>query len=63
MIYLKSKATERIGIRVTPELKERLDKRAEEENRTLSNFIIATLTNYLDKVDEAKQLLGNNKKD
>lgn len=58
---MKSKATERIGIRVTPELKERLDKRAEEENRTLSNFVIATLVNYLDKVDEAKKLL--NKKD
>lgn len=54
---MKSKATERIGIRITPELKERLDKRAEEENRTLSNFIIAVLTNYVDKVDEAKQLL------
>lgn len=58
---MKSKATERIGIRITPELKERLDKRAEEENRTLSNFIVATLVDYLDKVDEAKRLL--NKKD
>lgn len=58
---MKEKATEQIGIRISPELKERLIKRADEENRTLSNFIITTLTNYIDKVDEAKSLL--NKKD
>lgn len=59
---MKDKATERIGLRVTPELKERLINRAEEENRTLSNFIIDKLIEYLDKVDETKKLL-NNKKD
>lgn len=59
---MKDKATERIGLRVTPELKERLINRAEEENRTLSNFIIDKLMEYLDKVDEAKKIL-NNKKD
>lgn len=59
---MKEKATERIGIRISPELKKRLEDRAEEENRTLSNFIVDKLIDYLDKVDEAKKLL-NNKKD
>lgn len=59
---MKDKATERIGIRISPELKKRLEERAEEENRTLSNFIVDKLIDYLDKVDEAKKIL-NNKKD
>lgn len=59
---MKDKATERIGLRVSPEMKERLIKRADEENRTLSNFIIDKMTEYLDRVDEAKKIL-NNKKD
>lgn len=59
---MKDKATERIGLRVSPELKERLMNRAEEENRTLSNFIIDKMIEYLDRVDEAKKIL-NNKKD
>lgn len=54
---MKEKATERIGLRITPELKKRIEKRAEEENRTLSNFIIDKVTEYLDKIDEAKNLL------
>ena len=37
---MKDKATERIGIRISPELKKRIEERAAEENRTLSNFII-----------------------
>lgn len=61
-MFMKDKATERIGIRISPELKKRLEERAEEENRTLSNFIVDKLIDYLDKVDEAKKIL-NNKKD
>lgn len=59
---MKDKATERIGMRVSPELKNRLMNRAEEENTTLSNFIIDKMIEYLDRVDEAKKIL-NNKKD
>jgi len=55
---LKDKATERIGIRISPELKKRIEERAAEENRTLSNFIIDKVIDYLDKVDQAKDLLN-----
>ena len=50
---MKDKATERIGIRISPELKKRIEERAAEENRTLSNFIIDKVIDYLDKVDQA----------
>jgi predicted transcriptional regulator len=34
-----------IGIRIEPDLKEKLEKLADDENRSLSNFIVnATLT-------------------
>lgn len=55
---MKDKATERIGIRISPELKKRIEERADEENRTLSNFIIDKVIDYLDKVDQAKDLLN-----
>ncbi len=55
---MKDKATERIGIRISPELKKRIEERAAEENRTLSNFIIDKVIDYLDKVDQAKDLLN-----
>ena len=54
----KEKATATIGLRVTPSLKERIDKRADEENRTSSNFVIHIVTEYLDKIDDAKKLLS-----
>ena len=54
---MKDKATERIGLRITPDLKRRIEDRAAEENRTLSNFIIDKVTEYLDRVDDAKNLL------
>jgi uncharacterized protein (DUF1778 family) len=58
VLFLKDKATERIGIRISPELKKRIEERAAEENRTLSNFIIDKVIDYLDKVDQAKDLLN-----
>lgn len=36
-----------VGLRIDPELKERLQGFAKEENRTLSNFIINALLVYL----------------
>lgn len=54
----KTKATERLGIRVTPELRERISKRAEEEGRTKSNFVVKVLQDYLDRIDEAKKTLS-----
>ena len=58
VLFFKDKATERIGIRISPELKKRIEERAAEENRTLSNFIIDKVIDYLDKVDQAKDLLN-----
>lgn len=54
----KSKATERLGIRVTPELRERISKRADEEGRPMSNFVVKVLQDYLDRIDEAKKTLS-----
>ena len=31
--------TERVNLRLTPEMKEKLQKAADEENRTLTNYI------------------------
>jgi predicted HicB family RNase H-like nuclease len=36
-----------IGIRVEPELKEALKAEADQENRTLSNYIVNVLVNHL----------------
>ena len=43
--------TERLFIRIEPELKEKLQKAAEKENRTLSNYVENVLINSLKKQD------------
>lgn len=53
----REKATEQIGFRVTPSFRERLEIRAVEEGRTMANFIIKVVNDYLDQVDGAKKLL------
>lgn len=58
---MKDKATEQIGIRVTKDLKEKLQDRADFEGRSLANLVIRACEEYLTKIDEAKRLL--NKKD
>lgn len=55
---MKEKANNRIGIRVTDDLRQKLEQRAEEEGRTMSNFIINTLTKYLDEIERAKEILN-----
>lgn len=50
-----------IGIRVEPELKEKLQELADEENRNLSNFITNAILTYLKEhknIDFSKK--GNN---
>ena len=54
----RKKATSQIGLRVPEELKERLEKRAEEEGRTLSNLVIKITEEYLNRIDEAKKMLS-----
>lgn len=41
--------TDRIQIRVTPEMKEQLQKLAEAENRTVSNYIESLILRELNK--------------
>lgn len=59
---MKDKATEMIGIRVTKVLKERLQERADFEGRSLANLVTRACEDYLNRIEEAKQLL-NIKKD
>lgn len=44
--------TERIDIRISPELKEQIRQAAERENRSISNFIEAIIKRELDSSDE-----------
>ena len=53
----KEKALERIGFRITKDLKHKLEARADEEGRTLSNLINYVLADYIEKIEEAKKLL------
>ena len=41
--------TERINLRLTPEMKEKLQKAADAENRTLTNYIENIIINALKK--------------
>lgn len=41
--------TERVNIRLTPEMKEKLQKAADAENRTLTNYIENIIINALKK--------------
>jgi predicted HicB family RNase H-like nuclease len=41
--------TERLFLRITPELKEKLQKKAEKEHRTLSNYVESILIKELKK--------------
>lgn len=41
--------TERVNIRITPEMKEKLQKAADAENRTLTNYIENLIINALKK--------------
>ncbi len=53
----KEKALERIGFRITKDLKQKLETRADEEGRTLSNLINYVLADYIEKIESAKKLL------
>ena len=51
-----------IGIRVTKDFKSKLQERADFESRSLANLVIKACEEYLDRIEQAKQLL-NIKKD
>lgn len=50
------KKTARIELKVAPEFKERAEKAAKEQNRSLNNFIETVVEEKLDKIDEDKWL-------
>ena len=58
MVIIGTKKTEILSMKVEPVFKDRVIKRASEENRNLSNFIVTVLTKYLDDIDRAKELIG-----
>lgn len=46
--------TERIDIRITPELKEQLQKLADAENRTVSNYLVNLIQQEINKREDLK---------
>ena len=46
------KTDTQIGLRVTSELKKRIEEQADKEKRNVSNFIIKVLTEYLDEAEK-----------
>ncbi len=55
----RDKTTTQIGLRVTEDLKNRLEERASEEGRTLSNLVIKICEDYLKRIEEAKKTLNS----
>ena len=49
------KTTTQIGLRVTVELKKKIETQAQKEKRNISNFILKVVTDYLDEVEEKEQ--------
>ena len=54
----KQKATKYIGIRVTENVFTRVNERADEEGRPVSNLIVKIINDYLDDIDDAKKRLS-----
>jgi len=55
---MENKKTETLSFKIDPTFKGRLEERAQEENRNMSNFVVNILTNYLNEIDKAKKLIG-----
>ena len=49
ILTMKEKKTEQIGVRITPEVKERIEKTAEREERSISFIVNKLIEKYLDK--------------
>ena len=56
---MQKKKTETLSFKIDGNFKERITQRAIEEKRTTSNFVVKVLTEYLDKIDEAKKIINN----
>ena len=44
-----------IGFRVSEELKMRIEEQAKKEKRTVSNFIVKVVSDYLDQVEQEER--------
>lgn len=55
---MKEKKNNLLTMRMDDELKERIEKQAEEEHRTSSDFVRHCVLNYLEKVEEVKRMTG-----
>lgn len=55
---MEKKKTETLSFKIDTDFKRKLTERAKEENRSISNFVITILTNYLNEIDKAKKLIG-----
>jgi predicted DNA-binding protein len=53
---ISEKANEQITIRVTEELKSRLESEASSQNRPLANLVKAVLINYIETLDAPKKI-------
>lgn len=53
----KTKKKEVLSFKVDENLKERIERRASEANRSMSNFVITLLTRALDDIDRNEQIM------
>ena len=49
------KTTTQIGLRVTVELKKRIEAQAQKEKRSTSNLIVKIISDYLDEVEKEQE--------
>jgi|ETNmetMinimDraft_32_1059908.scaffolds.fasta_scaffold11902_2 uncharacterized protein (DUF1778 family) len=54
----KEKKDCRLNIRITPSFKAQLEKAAEQDNRTVANFVISVLQERLDTNDDCVRVSG-----
>lgn len=54
---MENKTTEMIGIRVTKELKDKLQEQADLEGRSLANLVKRACEDYLKRIEEVKQII------
>ena len=54
---MQNKTTDMICIRVTAELKKQLQDRADFEGRSLANLVKRACEEYLNRIEEAKEML------
>lgn len=55
-----NKPKEMLSIRIPEELKTKLEEKALEEQRNVSNMVIKILTDYFIEIERAKKILGKN---